>query len=112
MRKVEASDGTNTWEATTFPERFVDYVKLYRQTFCNGWRKFYNLNTFAACVPLVIKIERESDGYAQSVQLIKNRTDFNYFGPSDTRGFDKVSDILEYGVDYRIKVYKTDRANL
>ena len=103
---VEASDGTNTWEAITFPERFVDYVKLQRQTFCNGWRKFYNLNTFAACVPLVIKIERESDGYAQSVQLIKNRTDFNYFGPSDTRGFDKVSDILEYGVDYRIKVYK------
>lgn len=109
---VEASDGTNTWEAITFPERFVDYVKLQRQTFCNGWRKFYNLNTFAACVPLVIKIERESDGYAQSVQLIKNRTDFNYFGPSDTRGFDKVSDILEYGVDYRIKVYKTDSTTL
>ena len=103
---VEASDGTNTWEAITFPERFVDYVKLQRQTFCNGWRKFYNLNTFAACVPLVIKIERESDGYAQSVQLIKNRTDFNYFGPSDTRGFDKVSDILEYGVDIASKSTK------
>lgn len=109
---VEATDGTNTWEATTTPERFVDYEKLPFQTFCNHWRKFYNLNTFSACLPLVLKIERESDGYAQSVQTINSVTDFNYFGPNDNRSYDKVSNPLEYGVDYRIKVYKADGATL
>jgi hypothetical protein len=109
---VEANDGTNTWEATTIPERFVDYVKLPRQTFCNHWRKFYNLNTFSACLPLVVKIERESDNYAQSVQTINSVTDFNYFGPTEERGYDKVSNPLEYGVDYRLKVYKADGTTL
>lgn len=109
---VEANDGTNTWEATTIPERFVDYKKLPFQTFCNHWRKFYNLNTFSACLPLVVKMERESDGYAQSVQNVNNVTDFNYFGPTEERGNDKVSLPLEYGVDYRLKVYKADGTTL
>lgn len=109
---VEATDGVNTWEATTTPEQFVDYEILPRQTFCDHWRKFYNLNTFSACLPLVVKIERESDGYAQSVQHVNNVTDFNYFGPTEERGNDKVSLPLEYGVDYRLKVYKADGTTL
>lgn len=109
---VQATDGTNTWEATTTPERFVDYEKLPRQTFCDHWRKFYNLNTFSACVPLIVKIERESDGHAQSVQVIKKATDFNYFGTTNNNSNDKVSNPLEYGVDYRLKVYKSDGTTL
>ena len=109
---VQATDGTNTWEATTTPERFVDYEKLPRQTFCDHWRKFYNLNTFSACVPLIVKIERESDGHAQSVQLIKKPTDFNYFGTTNNNSNDKASNPLEYGVDYRLKVYKADGTTL